>query len=143
VDLAFYDIGKTIQVSTSICSLNSATHVFSLSYAARTILTLTSFLSLLANYQLMGEEDSMCANADLPMARDACCRNPEWNQPGAYSKCYHSFERTTFQTAKDRCEDNICSWYWIYSKGEQACQYNSEDAWYWTTDEACSLHVKG
>ncbi len=90
----------------------------------------------------------MCGDADLPAARDACCFGPNYPKPGAYSKCYHSFERMTFQTAKDRCDDNICQWHWIYRNsnplaGERECQYSSEDAWYWTTNDNCSLQVKG
>ncbi len=80
----------------------------------------------------------MCADADLPVARDACC----YGSNGVYSKCYHSFERTTFQTSDDRCEA-MCYWKWVYQEDDPECNYYSEDAWYWTSEETCSLQVKG
>lgn len=88
----------------------------------------------------------MCANALLPIARDACCDNPQWERPGAYSNCYHSYERTTFQTAKNRCDEvsgTQCPWFWIDTEEYTSCQYYSEDAWYWTSDQICSLQAKG
>lgn len=91
--------------------------------------------------QLMWEDESMCADADLPVARDACCYGSNEGNQGVYSKCYHSFERTTFQTSDDRCEA-MCYWRWVYQEDDPECNYYSEDAWYWTSEETCSLQVK-
>lgn len=88
----------------------------------------------------------MCANSALPIARDACCDNPQFNNPPIYSRCYHSSERTTFETGKERCDDvggTQCAWTWVDTEMNPECQYYSEDAWYWTTDQACILQAKG
>ena len=102
----------------------------------------TAFASFFPfNIQRMWSAQAMCANGDLPIARDACCYEPESEYPRAVSKCYHSFERTTFQTFSDRCD--MCEWLWVPAQVNPECNHYSEDAWYWVNEEACNLQVKG
>ena len=132
----YLKLAKSILSVAFICSLFVCVHL--------TSKIQPTFFPFFFHFQhIANTEGSMCADADLRAARDACCYHPNANSPQAYSKCYYSYERTTFQTAKDRCDDNLCPWHGIYRAGNRMCQYSSEDAWYWTTNDTCSLQVKG
>lgn len=52
---------------------------------------------------------SMCANPDLEGAYDACCENPSSSSPVATMLCYYDLERTTYSTARERCQTTFPS----------------------------------
>lgn len=80
------------------------------------------------------EDWSMCANPKASAAYDACCENlnAEWS----YGRplCQYDFEKTTYDTAQNRCKDlypsgGLCDFDQSWST--DACQ--SVGMWWWGT----------
>ncbi|KAL7543207.1 hypothetical protein ACHAXR_012486, partial [Thalassiosira sp. AJA248-18] len=90
---------------------------------------------------------AMCANADLTVAREACCRQDSYYEVRSATKetdvtHFYEGERMTYATALERCLDygsDLC----VY---ESVSVIPSDDAWrehgyHWTNKE-CGINVK-
>lgn len=95
----------------------------------------------------------MCANSNLPVAKDACCwyPGPTNTNPDATSLCEFTAERSTFATAQARCNSaasvpgqrGMCLWNRLNSQPNPMCHLSSEtEDWYWTADDTCTLQAK-
>jgi len=68
---------------------------------------------------IVNGKDSMCANPNLPIARDTCCDSAGVGG-SATSYCKFTNERTTFQTSSSRCAAGACAWNFI--SGDNSAQ---------------------
>ena len=95
-------------------------------------------------------DNAMCGNSALSIARDTCCEFPNRVSPRASSFCKYSGERTTFNTSKARCENESslnsgrdnCAFYGIKNINRE-CHLFSLDEWYWAGEEPCILQARG
>lgn len=90
---------------------------------------------------------AMCANADLSVAREACCREDHYQDVRVAAKelgvtHFYDHERMTYNTAKDRCTNygkDLC----VY---ETVDQLPNRDRWrehgYHWTNKDCGINVK-
>ncbi len=91
---------------------------------------------------------SMCANPNVEAAFDACCSNPSASVPRGYMLCYYDLEKTTYATARSRCQStypggDTCDHHW--TPQTDTCttgSYWMSDNWFWTNQD-CQVKVKG
>ena len=88
----------------------------------------------------------MCANPNLDVAMDACCKNPNVSQPYGTHLCKFDAERTTYSRAQSRCQTetggNTCDWYGIEGNSNTCTRFSLEENWHWTNKD-CLMKVKG
>ena len=88
---------------------------------------------------------SMCANEYLDNAYSACCTYAA-AQPYATNICKFDIERTTYATAKSRCQSetggDTCNWYGIDVWSSTCSAHLLSENWHWT-NENCAMKMKG
>ena len=94
---------------------------------------------------------AMCANANLPLAMETCCEEPNSSIPKARTFCAYSVEKTTFYTSASRCanrfehgEQDMCAWARQSDDDTDGdCHWNYVENYYWASPASCILQAKG
>lgn len=106
----------------------------------------SSSKKIATKYNAGSKQRSMCSNIHLRHF-DACCQQPLNLNPYATSFCNFHFERSTYITASDRCQEksisgSLCNWSGIDSWSNTCNNFYEEEGFFWTNQD-CEVKVKG